>query len=195
MKLINDVFHKILFYYYKYNYNKVDLIKQTNKLFYNILLNIHKKFNIQEELYICSIIVHYRPELNQIEYLNHNFIFFNDIKFIEKWYSNKLKINYHSYDGNFYKIITPLFTHTYNKNYEYYNIDYRFDYTKLKYNYDDYFIYYLYEDFHYCYHINYLILPYFDENITKKKNYLHYNHFKINKFSNHNITKINSISF
>ena len=71
-----------------------------------------------------------------------------------------------------------------------------FDLTNInKLNFTEYIIYYFYEDLIYCYVINFIILPYFDERILQKKTFLHYKKIKINTFYDHNIKKINSIEF
>lgn len=196
-----DILYNILYFVYKYNYAEFNsFIKITNKNFniiYNKLKNI---FNISEELYMATNIKHYRPELEQVEYIWGNFIIFNNkinINNLNIWMKNSTLIKYHSYNPYIIKLIIPIITNTlYNK--EYFNDIIDINNLKKKnfqYKFKEYFIYYFWKDLNTCYNINIIILPYYNHNLTKNKFYLHYNLIKINEIYNHNINKINGILF
>lgn len=120
---------------------------------------------------------------------------FDNIKYIKEWINkniykadcinhnslSKEVININTYESCIdYKFILPI-------NSELLNIS--------KPYFEEYYIYYLYEDFNTSYAINFLVLPYFDNRIMYKKNFLHFNKVKINKFNNHNINIVNNINF
>ena len=199
-----DILNNILYYVYFEEYHKIDIIKVVSKLFYKSMLFIYNKYNIKENIFIATNMKHYRPELDQIEYINNDFIIFDNFSYIYKWiYSNNNTdiSSYHSYQPFLTKNIillnnNKLINNDYIIKYNYINIDNGFDFRNInKLNFTEYIIYYFYEDCTYCYVINFIILPYFDERILQKKTFLHYKKIKINTFYEHNITTINNIEF
>ena len=115
--------------------------------------------------------------------------------------NDKDRSSYHSYEPFLTKDIIIITNNKLIQNehiikYNYADINSDFDLTNIdELNFTEYIIYYFYENCIYCYVINFIILPYFDERILQKKTFLHYKKIKINTFYEHNITQINGINF
>ena len=177
---------------------------------------MNKLNNSQETFYMATQIKHWRPELDQIEYLHNNFMIFDDYISYLYWKNNS-KTYHNSMNGldnevllcDLYKFTTLNTTFsTFNNNTfleETYEIEdttfispsyieeNKNNISKLEFN--TYFIYYFTEDFNHCYGISFIILPYFDERLLEISMYHSYNIVKKNTLANHNITKINNINF
>ena len=201
---IEEILDNVLFYLYLNIYHKIDSVKIVSKEFYKSMLNVFYKYNIKENILMATNMKFYRPELDQIEYINNNFIIFDDFSFVNKWLHSSNNVehsSYHSYQPNVTKEILIIYNNKLIKKghhieYNYADKKSGFDLTNInKLNFTEYIIYYFYEDLIYCYVINFIILPYFDERILQKKTFLHYKKIKINTFYDHNIKKINSIEF
>ena len=199
---VEDILDNVLFYVYLNIYHKIDSVKVVSKAFYKSMLNVFDKYNIKENILIATNMKFYRPELDQIEYVNDNFIIFDDFSFVNNWlYSlnNIENSSYHSYEPHVTKEIliinnNRLIPEGHFIQYNYADIKSGVDLRNIdKLNFTEYIIYYFYEDCIYCYVINFIILPYFDERILQKKTFLHYKKIKINTFYEHNIKKINNI--
>lgn len=202
MMFVEDILDNILFYVYLNIYHKIDTIKVVSKAFYKLMLNVFDKYNIKENMLIATNMKFYRPELDQIEYVNNDFIIFDDFSFVNNWLHSSDNIEhspYHSYEPHVTKEIliinnNKLIQDEHYIRYSYADVDSGYDLTNIdKLNFTEYIIYYFYEDCIYCYVINFIILPYFDERILQKKTFLHYKKIKINTFYEHNIKKINNI--
>lgn len=200
--IVEDILDNILFYVYLNIYHKIDSIKIVSKAFYKSILNIIDKYNFKENILIATNMKFYRPELDQIEYVNNDFIIFDDFSYVNNWLhssDNKEHSPYHSYEPHVTKEIliinnNILIPKRHFIKYNYADINSGVDLTNIdKLNFTEYIIYYFYEDCIYCYVINFIILPYFDERILQKKTFLHYKKIKINTFYEHNIKKINNI--
>lgn len=198
-----EIINIILNYVYFYEYNKIDIIKLVSNDFYKSIYYIFYKYNIKENILIATNMKYYRPEVDQIEYITNDFIIFDDFKYIDKWINtnNTKSSSYHSYDPFLTKDILLI---TNNKliptqhviKYNYVDTTTDFNLTNInKLMFKEYIIYYFYEDCIYCYVINFIILPYFDERILQKKTFLQYKKIKINTFYKHDITNINGINF
>lgn len=192
----NKIIHNIFIYYY----TKLNLVKNTSKIFYNISKFIINKYDISERLYIASFIKYWRPDLEQTPYIFGNFKIISELKrhTLFDWYSN-IKISDSSYFS--YTYIQPCFllintkeTYTYNN---FIHLDEKNMYLDIeKPLFNIYFIYYLYDIDNKSYSIKILILPYYDERITQKENFIHYILIdNIDKTYNHNIKKIGKITF
>ena len=201
---VEEILDNILFYVYLNTYNKIDSVKVVSKAFYKSMLNVFNKYNIKEDILIATNMKFYRPELDQIEYINNNFIIFDDFSFVNKWLHSSNNIDYSSYSSYGPQVTKEILIINNNRlipkgnfiQYKYADINSGFDLTNIdKLNFTEYIIYYFYEDCIYCYVINFIILPYFDERILEKKTFLHYKKIKINTFYDHNIKKINNIEF
>lgn len=199
-----EIINIILNYIYFKQYSKIDIIKLVSNVFYKSMYYIYEKYNIKEDILIATNIKHYRPEIEQIEYITNDFIIFDNFKYVDKWININNKKNPSSYRSYGALITKDILFITNNKliptknimkyNYVDKNIDYNL--TNInKLNFKEYIIYYYYEDCIYCYAINFIILPYFDERILEKKTFLHYKKIKTNKFYKHDINKINGIYF
>ena len=203
MIFIEDILNNILYYVYFKQYNNIDIVKLVSKVYYKSMLFIFNKYNIKESILIATCIKNYRPEIDQKEYINEDFIIFDDTCYINDWINKKQNIkNYHSY--------LPLLTKEiiYINNNKLISTDHYIEYNYLdstnlkslnicinKLKFTEYIIYYFYIDLIYCYIIDFIILPYFDERILKKDKFLYYKKIKKNKFYNHNINRINDIEF
>ena len=186
---MEDILDNVLFYVYLNIYHKIDSVKVVSKAFYKSMLNVFDKYNIKENMLIATNMKFYRPELDQIEYVNNDFIIFDDFSFVNNWLHSSDNIkhsSYHSYEPHVTKEILII-----NNN----KLIPKGNFIQYKLNFTEYIIYYFYEDCIYCYVINFIILPYFDERILQKKTFLHYKKIKINTFYEHNIKKINNIEF
>lgn len=202
MMFVEDILDNILFYVYLNIYHKIDSVKIVSKAFYKSMLNVFDKYNIKENMLIATNMKFYRPELDQIEYVNNDFVIFDDFSFVNNWLHSSDNIensSYHSYEPAVTKEIliidnNRLIPKGHFIQYKYADINSGVDLTNIdKLNFTEYIIYYFYEDCIYCYVINFIILPYFDERILQKKTFLYYKKIKINTFYEHNIKKINNI--
>ena len=192
-----------------YDYNYVNKYKIINKNFKKYIEFYINKFNYcNERLYMATQIKHWRPELDQIEYIYNNFMIFDDYNSYLYWKNNSK--TYHnsknSLDNEVISCNLFQFT-TLNKNIfpeetnkissifidPFYIEQQKINISKLLF--DTYFIYYFTENYYYCYGISFIILPYFDERLLELKMYHSYNIVKKNTLANHNITKINNINF
>mgnify|MGYP001488845477 CR=1 FL=1 len=203
MIFVEDILDNVLFYVYLITYHKIDSIKIVSKTFYKSMLNIFNKYNIKENILIATNMKFYRPELDQIEYVNNDFIIFDDFSYVSKWLHSSDNIEhylYHSYEPYITKEILIIYNNRlmgeHYIQYIYADTKSGYDLTNIdKLNFTEYIIYYFYIDCIYCYVIDFIILPYFDERILQKKTFLHYKKIKINTFYDHNIKKINNIYF
>ena len=204
MIFVEDLLDNILSYIYFKQYHKIDTIKIVSKLFYKSMLTIFNKYNIKETLLIATNIKCYRPEVEQIEHINNDFIIFDNFNYVNNWINScndKDRSSYHSYEPFLTKDIITITNNKLIQNehiikYNYADINSGFDLTNIdELNFTEYIIYYFYENCIYCYVINFIILPYFDERILQKKIFLNYKKIKINTFYEHNITQINGINF
>tara|TARA_Y100000741_G_scaffold350533_1_gene320740 strand:+ start:405 stop:1004 length:600 start_codon:yes stop_codon:yes gene_type:complete len=199
MILNYDISNKIIYYIFIYHYKKLNLIKNTSNIFYNISKFIINKYDISEKLYIASFIKYWRPELEQIPYIFGNFKIISELKrhTLFNWY-NKFTYNTSYFSYNYiqpsFLLINTKETYTYNN---YICLDEKNMYLDIeKPLFKIYFIYYLYDIHNNSYSIKILILPYYDERITQKENFLHYLLIdNIDKTYNHNIKKIGKITF
>ena len=201
---VEEILDNVLFYVYLNTYHKIDSVKIVSKAFYKSMLNVFYKYNIKENILMATNMKFYRPELDQLEYINNNFIIFDDFSFVNKWLHSSNNIehsSYHSYEPSITKEILIIYNNRLIKEehfiqYNYVDIKDDFNLTNIdKLNFTEYIIYYFYEDCISCYVINFIILPYFDERILQKDTFLHYKKIKINTFYDHNIKKINGIEF
>lgn len=202
MIFVEDILDNILSYIYFKQYHKIDSIKIVSKVFYKSMLTIFNKYNIKETLLIATNMKCYRPEVDQIEHINNDFIIFDNFTYVNNWINScNSKYSFHSYAPFLTKEIliinnNKLIQDEHHIKYSYADVDSDFDLTTIdKLNFTEYIIYYFYENCIYCYVINFIILPYFDERILQKKTFLHYKKIKINTFYEHNITQINGITF
>ena len=215
--LPNDIIEKISEILCIYDYSNINKYYTINKSFYNFISKYMNKLNnSRETFYMATQIKHWRPELDQIEYLHNNFMIFDDYISYLYWKNNS-KTYHNSMNGldnevllcDLYKFTTLNTTFsTFNNNTfleETYEIE---DTTFISHSYieknknnicklefNTYFIYYFTEDFNHCYGISFIILPYFDERLLEISMYHSYNIVKKNTLANHNITKINNINF
>jgi len=200
-----------------YDYSNINKYYTINKSFHNFISKYMDKLNnSQENLYMATQIKHWRPELDQIEYLHNNFMIFDNYNSYLYWknHSKTYKNYMNGLDNgillcDLYKFTTLNTTFsTFNNNTfleETYEIE---DTTFISHSYieenkknisnlkfETYFIYYFIEDFNHCYGISFIILPYFDKRLLEISMYHSYNIVKKNTLANHNITKINNIDF
>lgn len=192
-----------------YEYTNINKYYTINKVFYNFISKYMNKLNnSQESFCMATQIKHWRPELDQIEYLHNNFMIFDDYISYLYWKNNSK--TYHnsknSLDNEVISCNLFQFT-TLNKNIfpeetnkitsifidPFYIEQQKINISKLLF--DTYFIYYFTENYYYCYGISFIILPYFDERLLELKMFHSYNIVKKNTLANHNITKINNINF
>ena len=85
MMFVEDILDNILFYVYLNIYHKIDSVKIVSKAFYKSMLNVFDKYNIKENMLIATNMKFYRPELIQIEYVNNDFVIFDDFSFVNNW--------------------------------------------------------------------------------------------------------------
>ena len=205
-----DIIFKIAEILCIYYYRDVKKYKNISKLFNKYISNMLKKFNDcdDEYIYMASQVKHWRPELDQIDYLYNNFMIFDDYDSYLYWKNNS-KTYQKGMNGLDNEILMcNLFQFsTFNKNIfseesnkvelifiESDFIDKNYD-TMSKLLFDTYFIYYFIEDYKCCYGISFIILPYFDKSLLELKMYHSYNIVKKNKLMNHNIKKIYDFDF
>ena len=203
--IINKVCNALCIYYYK----DVKKYKTVSKLFnQNIRDFINKINDCNESVFMATQIKHWRPELDQIDYLYNNFMIFDDYNSYLYWKNNS-KTYQTSLNGIDNEVLMcDLFQFsTFNNNIfsqESQKIQLVFvkdDYITKNYNimpkllFDIYFIYYFIEDYRDCYGISFIILPYFDKDLLDLKMFHSYNIVKKNTLMNHNIKKIYSINF
>ena len=202
MIFVEDVLDNILKYVYFKEYHKIDTIKIVSKPFYKSMLSIFNKYNIKENILIATNMKCYRPEVDQIEHINNDFIIFDNFNYVNNWiHSSNNKDSFHSYEPILTKEILIIYNNKLIQDehyirYSYADVNSGYDLSTIdKLNFTEYIIYYFYENCIYSYVINFIILPYFDERILQKKTFLHYKKIKINTFYEHNITQINGINF
>ena len=164
---IEEILDNVLFYLYLNIYHKIDSVKIVSKEFYKSMLNVFYKYNIKENILMATNMKFYRPELDQIEYINNNFKKFDDFSFVNKWLHSSNNVehsSYHSYQPNVTKEILIIYNNKLIKKghhieYNYADKKSGFDLTNInKLNFTEYIIYYFYEDLIYCYVINFIIL-------------------------------------
>jgi len=179
-----------------YHYNKCNIFNLINTNFYNFIKKkLDKLNNSDSNILMATHIKYWRPELDQTAYIYDEFMIFDNSKYINKWINNdSLKFKSSLFGVHKEVIELNLFNYYKNDNFTYINKDLD-DLQKYKLIFEHYFIYYLYEDVNMCYDVQFIILPYFDERITEKDTFLHYQKIKKNTFYNHNIRNINSIEF
>lgn len=201
MIFIEEILNNILLNIYFEKYNNIDIVKLVSKKFYDLMLYIFNKYNIKENILIATNMKTYRPEVNQIDYINNDFIIFDDLSYINNWLdfsNNKEYLVYHSYEPLLIKEILFIYNNRLIKEGQFVEYNY-LDTTNLdllninKLKFEEYIIYYFYIGCYYCYVIDFIILPYFDERILEKDNFIYYKKIKKNKFNNHNINNINGI--
>lgn len=196
--------HLCVYDYFNIIINEYYLI---NKIFNkHITYNLSKLNYTNETLYLATKTKHWDPKMDQISYIYDSFIIFDDLTKYNIW-NNITKCNktYKNYEDKIiikcelYKFLTF--------NYDIYNdvIDNEYitniyssvidNITINKLKFDIYFIYYFIEDLYYCYGINFLILPYYDDRIVGLSNFHKYKIIKKNNIYNHNIVNINTIEF
>jgi len=215
--LPDDIIEKISEILCIYDYSNINKYYTINKSFHNFISKyINKLNNSQETFYMATQIKHWRPELDQIEYLHNNFMIFDDYISYLYWKNNS-KTYTNCMNGldnsvllcDLYKFTTLNTTFSTFNNNTFLEETYEIEDTtfispsyieenknnicKLEFN--TYFIYYFTEDFNHCYGISFIILPYFDERLLEISMYHSYNIVKKNTLANHNITKINNIAF
>ena len=192
-----------------YDYSNINKYYTINKSFYTFISKYMNKLNnSQETFYMATQIKHWRPELDQIEYLHNNFMIFDDYISYLYWKNNSktFQTGMNGLDNEI--ICCNLFQFsTFNKNIfseennktelmfvesEFIDKNYH---TMPKLLFDTYFIYYFIEDYRCCYGISFIILPYFDKGLLDLKMFHSYNIVKKNKLMNHNIKKIYNIDF
>ena len=193
-----------------YHYRDVKKYKNISKSFNKYISNMLKKFNDcdDEYIYMASQVKHWRPELDQIDYLYNNFMIFDDYDSYLYWRKNSktFQTELNGLDNEVLMCNLYQFS-TFNKNIfseeskkveltfvEHEFIDKNYD-TMPKLFFDTYFIYYFIEDYRCCYGISFIILPYFDKSLLDLKMFHSYNIVKKNKLMNHNIKKIHNIDF
>ena len=191
-----DINYLILYNIFINYYSIFCNIKLVNRLFNKQIIYILHNFDIKEEFYMGSYIKDWRPELDQTSYIYSNFIISNNLNIINDW--NNKKIQYYSESNS--SLNTEIIIFNTQETYLNYNfIDkYSNDFKNIikKNDNNEYYIYYLYEDLKACYGIKFIVLPYFNDLITKKENFLHYNKIKLNEEFNHNLNiSINTIKF
>ena len=202
MLFSEDILNIIIYHIYFNYYHKIDMVKSVSKSFYFIMFYIFNKYNFKENILLATNIKHYRPEIDQIEYINNEFIIFDNVNYIKKWINKSEKItDYYSYKPFLTKeiiyvhnnklLLNDLSKYNYLDITDLNSIDKYIE--KLKFT--EYIIYYYYVDCIYCYVIDFIILPYFDERLIKKKTFLYYKKININVFYNHNINNINGIEY
>ena len=204
MIFIEEILNNILLNIYFEKYNNIDIVKLVSKKFYDLMLYIFNKYNIKENILIATNMKTYRPEVDQIEYVNNDFIIFDDFSFVNNWLHSSDNIensSYHSYEPRVTKEILFIYNNRLIKGGQFVEYNY-LDTTILvdllnmnKLKFEEYIIYYFYIGCYYCYVIDFIILPYFDERILKKDKFLYYKKIKKNKFYNHNIRNINGIKY
>ena len=192
-----------------YDYNNVNKYRLINKNFNKCIEFYMNKFNYcYERLYMATQIKHWRPELDQIEYIYNNFMIFDDYTSYMYWKNNsktyhnsKNSLDNEVISCNLFQFTTlnkNIFPEETNKISSIFIDPFFIEQQKInisKLLFDTYFIYYFTENYYYCYGISFIILPYFDERLLKLKMYHSYNIVKKNTLKNHNITKINNIDF
>ena len=180
-----------------YHYNKCNIFNLINKTFSTFINEkLYKLNNSDTNIFMATHIKYWRPELDQTAYIYDEFMIFDNSLYINNWINDD-SIKFESILFGIQKEIIELNLFNYYKRMDTFsyinkNLD---DLEKYKLIFEDYFIYYFYEDLIMCYDIKFTILPYFDERLTKKESFLHYQKIKKNRFYNHNITSVNSIEF
>lgn len=193
-----------------YHYRDVKKYKNISKSFNKYISNMLKKFNDcdDEYIYMASQVKHWRPELDQIDYLYNNFMIFDDYDSYLYWKNNsktyhnsKNSLDNEVISCNLFQFTTlnkNIFPEETNKISSIFIDPFFIEQQKInisKLLFDTYFIYYFTENYYYCYGISFIILPYFDKRLLELKMYHSYNIVKKNTLVNHNITKINNINF
>lgn len=192
-----------------YDYNNVNKYRLINKSFNKCIDFYMNKFNYcYERLYMATQIKHWRPELDQIEYIYNNFMIFDDYTSYIYWKNNsktyhnpKNSLDNEVISCNLFQFTTlnkNIFVEETNKVSSIFIDPHYIEQNKInisKLLFDTYFIYYFVENYNYCYGISFIILPYFDERLLELKMYHSYNIVKKNTLHNHNITKIHNIDF
>ena len=198
MMFKNDITEYICNLLCIYYYSDCDIYKFINKEFSkNIKKHLDKLNNVKHNILMATHIKSWRYELSQTPYIYDEFIIFDNFKYVNKWMDEDIKYNNLDYDihmNSIYKEIIDINLYNYYTYYKYLHNEISIT-NKHKFTYNYYFIYYLYDNLYTCYAIKIIILPYYDERISKKKNFIQYKKIKINTFYNHNLKKINSIDF
>ena len=207
---IDDITSKLCQVLCVYNYKDVKKYKNISKSFNNYITKYIRAFNNHYDTYVymATQVKHWRPELDQIDYLYNNFMIFDDYNSYLYWKNNSktFQTGMNGLDNEI--ICCNLFQFsTFNKNIfseennktelmfvESEFIDKHY-HTMPKLLFDTYFIYYFIEDYRCCYGISFIILPYFDKGLLDLKMFHSYNIVKKNKLMNHNIKKIYNIDF
>ncbi len=207
---IDDIISKIskilCIYYYKDIKKYKNISKSFNKHITNYI--IHFNNNYDKYIYMATQIKHWRPELDQIDYLYDNFMIFDDYNSYLYWKNNSktFQTGMNGVDNeiiccNLFQFFTfnkNIFSEENNKT-ELIFIESQFiddNYHRMPIlSFDTYFIYYFIEDYRCCYGISFIILPYFDKDLLNLKMFHSYNIVKKNKLMNHNIKKIYNLSF
>ena len=187
---IDDITSKLCQVLCVYNYKDVKKYKNISKSFNKYITKYVIEFNnhYDTHVFMATQIKHWRPELDQIDYLYNNFMIFDDYNSYLYWKNNS-KTYHNSMNGLDNEVIScNLFQFTtLNKNIFAEEtdkvcsifIDPNFidEITKTmpKLLFDTYFIYYFVEDYNSCYGVSFIILPYFDERLLELKMYHSYN--------------------
>ena len=177
---IDDITSKLCQVLCVYNYKDVKKYKNISKSFNKYITKYIREFNNHYDTYVymATQVKHWRPELDQIDYLYNNFMIFDDYNSYLYWKNNS-KTYHNSMNGLDNEVIScNLFQFTtLNKNIFAEEtdkvcsifIDPNFI-DEIATNipqllFDTYFIYYFVEDYNSCYGISFIILPYFDERL------------------------------
>ena len=185
-------------------YADCDIFKLVNKDFCkNIKKMLDKLNNSSGNILMATHIKHWRPDSDQVSYIYDEFMISDDFNYVDEWMTKEVDYKNIKYEKNMNSInkeVIDLCIYNYYISYKYVNnvsiINNKIsNKEKYKLKYENYYIYYLYGDLYTCYGIKIIILPYFDERICKKDNYLHYKKIQKNVLYNHNIKKVNSIEF
>ena len=168
-----DIIENICKFVCIYDYNNCDNYKLINNNFYNSIKKyLNKLNNSHSNILMATHIKHWRPELDQTPHIYAEFIIFDNFEYINNWLN--IDINYNKLNSNktihtIHKEIIEINLYNYYKNDSFkYLIEELHILQNYKLIFEHYFIYYLYDDLRVCYDIQFIILPYFDERITKK---------------------------
>ena len=187
--LNDDIIEKISEILCIYDYNYVNKKKIINKNFKKYIEFYINKFNYcNERLYMATQIKHWRPELDQIEYIYNNFMLFDNYNSYLYWKNNsktyhnsKNSLDNEVISCNLFQFTTlnkNIFPEETNKISSIFIDPFFIEQQKInisKLLFDKYFIYYFTENYYYCYGISFIILPYFDERLLELKMFHSYN--------------------
>ena len=167
--LNDDIIEKISEILCIYDYNYVNKYKIINKNFKKYIEFYINKFNYcNERLYMATQIKHWRPELDQIEYIYNNFMLFDNYNSYLYWKNNsktyhnsKNSLDNEVISCNLFQFTTlnkNIFPEETNKISSIFIDPFFIEQQKInisKLLFDTYFIYYFTENYYYCYGISF----------------------------------------